>query len=344
MKKITVIVPIYNVEKYIRTCFDSLLKQTMKDFVVLAINDGSPYHEQVIIDEYCQQYPILFKGIQKENGGYGSVLQLAIEQLETEYFLICDPDDFLADDALEHLLTLAEVSNADITIGAKNFIYNDDPIGDYDASYNKGYTTLKTNTVYNKDNSAFNDLFFVDPSPHSKLYRRSLAKNIKFPTKVGYTDNLLFYISLLNANKVLYTDKTCAYYLVDRIGNTMTDVRTAAFLGQIKVFKTIVDQASSLKPTSMFYYRMFESFNFLLEQSRRLKGNKEEYKQSLTELYTFVECLIPFNKEIIPFIDKYSKAKFIAKWRYKQLLNEKSSKKAYDKIMSLMVSEFVEKE
>ena len=54
MKKITVVVPIYNVEKYVRICFDSLLRQTFKDFVVMAVNDGSPANEQVIIDEYAE--------------------------------------------------------------------------------------------------------------------------------------------------------------------------------------------------------------------------------------------------------------------------------------------------
>ena len=143
MKKITVVVPIYNVEKYVRICFDSLLRQTFKDFVVMAVNDGSPANEQVIIDEYVEKYPDMFIGVQKPNGGYGSVLQYAIEHMETEYFLVCDPDDYLSDDALEHLYALATDKNADLVIGAKSFIYEDSDDQDYDLAYNRNFVTLK---------------------------------------------------------------------------------------------------------------------------------------------------------------------------------------------------------
>ena len=108
-------------------------------------------------------------------------------------------------------------------------------------------------------------MFFIDPSPHAKLYRTDIARNIKFPEKVGYTDNLLFYISLLNSKKVIYTDKALANYLVNRTGNTMTDVSYKAMNGQILVFKTILTQAEKLTDVrDIFYYRMFESYKFLL--------------------------------------------------------------------------------
>ena len=63
MKEVTIIVPIYKVEKYLRACFDSLLKQTSDSFVVLAVNDGSPDNSQAIIDEYTEKYPKLIIAI-----------------------------------------------------------------------------------------------------------------------------------------------------------------------------------------------------------------------------------------------------------------------------------------
>ena len=65
MKEVTIIVPIYNVEKYLRACFESLLRQTSREFTVLAVNDGSPDNSQKIIDEYAVKYPDLIKGITK---------------------------------------------------------------------------------------------------------------------------------------------------------------------------------------------------------------------------------------------------------------------------------------
>ena len=68
MPKVTIIVPIYNVEKYVRACFESLRLQSGNDHVVLAVNDGSPDNSQEIIDEYTEKYPELFHSIVKENG------------------------------------------------------------------------------------------------------------------------------------------------------------------------------------------------------------------------------------------------------------------------------------
>ena len=103
MKQVTVIVPIYKVEKYLRTCFESLKAQTSDEFVVMAVDDGSPDGCGKIIDEYTAAYPGLITGIHKENGGYGSVLELAIKTCTTPYFMICDPDDTLQPNAVENL-------------------------------------------------------------------------------------------------------------------------------------------------------------------------------------------------------------------------------------------------
>lgn len=307
MKKITVVVPIYNVEKYVRICFDSLLRQTFKDFVVMAVNDGSPANEQVIIDEYVEKYPDLFIGVKKANGGYGSVLQYAIEHMETEYFLVCDPDDYLSDDALQHLYDLAIKKEADLVIGAKSFIYEDADDQDYDLAYNKRYVTLKNEEVYVKSQKEVRDLLFVDPSPHSKLYRRELAKKIVFPTKVGYTDNLLFYISYLNAQRIVYTDKCCAYYLVNRTGNTMTDVKPQVIDAHVKVFTTILKQSEQCKDIpELFYYRMFVGYKFIWEQLRRITGGTEVLKEKAQVLYELVEAMKPYRAQINAGIKEFS--------------------------------------
>ena len=78
MAKVSIIVPTYNVEQYIRKCLDSLVNQTSKDFVAYIINDGSPANEVEIVKPYTEKYPFI-KSIVKQNGGYGSVLNKAIE-------------------------------------------------------------------------------------------------------------------------------------------------------------------------------------------------------------------------------------------------------------------------
>lgn len=342
MAQVTIIVPIYKVEKYLRDCFDSLLKQTSKDFTVLAVNDGSPDGCDDIIKEYVSAHRDVIKGIKKENGGYGSVLQLAIKECNTPYFLVCDPDDTLQPKAVETLLRLATVSRADITIGAKLIMKEGQDIREYDAAYNKAYTKLKTNTVYNRGSEDFDDLFFIDPSPHAKLYRTDLARDIHFPEHVSYTDNMLFYLSLLKAEKVIYTDEPLADYLVNRTGNTMTDISYPAMNGQIMVFKSIVIQAENIRTDipDMFWYRMFESFKFMLYQMKRMDGTKAQYEETLNYLETFLEKLTVHGKAIKPLYRKYNKSAVIERFRDEAMMNPKRYDSTYEGLKTKMVAEY----
>ncbi len=306
MSKVTVIVPIYNVEEYVAQCFDSLLRQTFEDFVVFAVNDGSPKNEQAIIDEYAARYPHRIIPIRKQNGGYGSVLQLAIAQAQSEYFLVCDPDDTLSPDALATLVSLAEEQQADLVIGAKTLVYSDGSPSQYDPAYNRRFATLTPGKCVERGSAQFEDLLFVDPSPHAKLYRRSLASAIRFPQKIGYTDNLLFYISLLNAQRVVYTDAACAFYLIDRAGNTMTDLKPKVIDAHAEVFMAVLDQAQSCREVpALFYYRIYEAFKFSFYQLRRIQGSSQQKQQHGWVLYELVKKLMPYRAQILAGQKKY---------------------------------------
>lgn len=309
MAKVSVIVPIYNVERYLETCFDSLLKQSYQDFVIFAVNDGSPDQSKIIMDDYKSKYPNQFVVIHKENGGYGSVLELAINQIETPLFLICDPDDYLASDALEKLVALQEETKASLVIGAKAFIYSDGKDEDYDPSYNKDYVKMIDSEVFLKGDLSFDKLYFVDPSPHAKLYTTNLLLGLKFPKKVGYTDNLLYYYALANANTVAYTSHLCAYYLVDRQGNTMTDLNAKVVDAHVEVFKTIIDEVSKCDNIApIFYYRMFESYKFIFQYLKRIEASPDELEQRAELVYSLLEKLKPYHSQIFAYYDQYSKS------------------------------------
>ena len=120
---ITIIIPTYNVENYIEKCLKSIEQQTYKNFEAWVIDDGSPDNSKEIAKKFVKK-DSRFKLKQKENGGYGSVLEYAIRNIKTEYFLICDPDDWLKKDALENLYKFARNNNLDIAIGDKYEVYS----------------------------------------------------------------------------------------------------------------------------------------------------------------------------------------------------------------------------
>ena len=298
MAKVSIIVPTYNVEQYIRKCLDSLVNQTSKDFVAYIINDGSPANEYAIANEYAEKYDFI-KSIKKENGGYGSVLNYAFEMIDTPYALICDPDDYLVDHAIEHLLNLMENSHADMVVASKNLIYSDNSEVVYDCSYNNKMVTLKDKKVYTRDANDFSDLYFLDPSPHSKLYKTELAKKVKFPLKVSFTDNLLFFICLNQAQSVVYSNEAIAYYLINREGNTSTDVKPQVIDYWLKVQTEILNQSKEINNIpDIFYYRMFETFKFVFNMIDRVHADKTVLKEKLSSTYSIFEPL-QAHKDVI---------------------------------------------
>jgi glycosyltransferase involved in cell wall biosynthesis len=101
--KFSVVIPIYNVEKSLRKCFDSILEQTYTDFEIIAVNDGSPDSSQTIIDDYVGRYPEKIKGYTKENGGLSDARNYGVKRADGEYIVFVDSDDYLASDMLEKL-------------------------------------------------------------------------------------------------------------------------------------------------------------------------------------------------------------------------------------------------
>lgn len=109
----SVIVPIYNIEKYLRRCIDSVLSQTFDDFELILVDDGSPDNCPLICDDYKSKDERI-KVIHKENGGLVSARQAGVEICEGEYIFNLDGDDHIAPDALQSAYEIIEKTNADI--------------------------------------------------------------------------------------------------------------------------------------------------------------------------------------------------------------------------------------
>ena len=88
MKKISIIIPVYNVENYLKTCLNSILTQSIKELQVILVNDGSTDSSEAIIDEYVLNYPNIFEKINKENGGQATARNLGIEKASRRVYLI----------------------------------------------------------------------------------------------------------------------------------------------------------------------------------------------------------------------------------------------------------------
>ena len=208
-KKVSIIIPVYGVEKYIAKCLDSLVNQTLDDIEIIVVNDGSPDNSQKIIDKYVKKYPDKVKSYIKENGGQGSARNYGIKYATGEYVGYVESDDYVEKDMYKKLYDKAKVDDLDIVVCG---------------SYNVVEET--ENKVVDLDKIIFDDKklnsFFGRMAVWNKIYKKKLVENMKFRSKVWYED-LDFTVNVLSkAKKVDYVNEPFYDYLI-REGSTMNN-------------------------------------------------------------------------------------------------------------------------
>ena len=122
--KVSVIVPVYNVEKYIKKCLNSLVNQTLDEVEIVVVNDGSPDNSQKIIDEYTKKYKNI-KSYVKENGGLSDARNYGIKRATGKYISFVDSDDYIRKDMLEKMYNYAIQKNFDVVVCDSINVYSD---------------------------------------------------------------------------------------------------------------------------------------------------------------------------------------------------------------------------
>lgn len=126
----SIIVPVYNVEKYLSKCLDSILNQSFQDFEIIVVNDGSPDNSQDIIDEYAKNYPEKIKPFIKENGGLSDARNFGIERANGDYLLFVDSDDYISPSLLSELQQAQSRDNADLIRFSAQAVFENGELGE----------------------------------------------------------------------------------------------------------------------------------------------------------------------------------------------------------------------
>lgn len=198
---ISVIVPIYNAEKTIRKCVDSLLAQTFQDFEILLIDDGSPDQCGAICDEYAKQ-DTRIRVIHQENQGVSAARQCGIDHAQGEYTIHADPDDWVEPEMLEELYKKAKEDDADMVI-----------CDFYENTY-KGQRYIKQQPTSLDSEVVLKELFDnLHGSTWNKLIRVNCFKkcNVQFPKTISFCEDLYVNAALL-LNDITVSYLNYAYY------------------------------------------------------------------------------------------------------------------------------------
>ena len=201
--KISIIIPVYNVEKYLNRCVDSILSQTFSDFEVLLIDDGSPDNSGKICDEYAVKDNRV-RVFHKKNGGVSSARNLGLDKAIGDYIMFVDSDDWISDDCLE--VCMKEITKNDLDALQFGFISVHDE---------KEIPQMKEQTqVYNGEQYINANNFNVCVG--GGLYKRYIIEDnsLKFPVELKLAEDQIFILNFFRyAKRIKYLNAAMYYYL-----------------------------------------------------------------------------------------------------------------------------------
>ena len=209
MPKVSVIVPIYNVENYIEKCLETLVNQTLEDIEIILVNDGSKDNSEVIAKRFLKNYPEKIVYLEKENGGLSDARNYGIPYAKGEYVAFLDSDDYVEKDMYEKMYTLAKKENSDMVQCNFYWEYIEEQkrkLGDLEEYQNKKEMIVKGRV------EAWN-----------KLIRREVLENpdIRFPKGLRYEDVEFTYKLVPFINKVSFIKEPFVHYV--QRGNSISN-------------------------------------------------------------------------------------------------------------------------
>ena len=244
MKKISVIVPVYNAKKYIKKCLDSLVKQTLKDIEIIVVNDCSLDNVEKILDKYKAKYKNVKIYTNRKNKGIGYTRNLGIKKAKGEYISFVDSDDYLDKNYYEKMYLYAKENELDMVVSdIKKVNETYDVIG-YERVEDFEISNLKTN---------YDLLLNINLGPTNKLYKRELFTDVLFPEDLKYEDLAILPKLISKANKMGKVNGVYYNYLIH--SNSETTSMNPKVIDILRVMNIV---NSDLKKLS--YYKKIKEY------------------------------------------------------------------------------------
>lgn len=192
MIKLSVIVPCYNVEKYLNACVDSILQAKIDDMEIILVNDGSKDNTLEICLDYKKKYPNLIKIVDKKNGGLSDARNVGISKAKGEYLAFIDSDDTINENFIKEMIEKAYAGDFDMVTCGVKMIYED-----HEVAVNPGYLT----DLIGKE-AIKGQMYDFYPAACNKIYKKELFKDLKFKKGVAYEDVEFMYRLLPNIKRI----------------------------------------------------------------------------------------------------------------------------------------------
>lgn len=294
MKLLTLTVPCYNSEDYMRRCVDSLLAGG-EDVEIIIVDDGSTDGTAQIADEYAKEYPSVVRAIHQENGGHGQAVNTGIRNAEGLYFKVVDSDDWVKEEAyLKILATLREIIGGDrvLDMMVSNFVYEKE--GAARKKVMTYYSALPRDEIF-----TWNQVKHFRKGQymlmHSVIYRTRLLREcqLELPEHTFYVDNLFVFEPLPYVQTMYYLDVNFYRYFIGREDQSVNEsVMIGRIDQQLKVNKIMIDyMAGRVIPNKKQRNYMINYLDIIMTVSSimLIRSGTEEALEKKKELWQYLK-------------------------------------------------------
>ena len=304
-EQVSIIVPVYNVEKYLKRCLDSIINQTYKNFKVICVDDGSTDNSLRILEEYANKDSRI-QIISQENQGLAQARNKGLEYVSTPYCYFLDSDDYIEPNLLEHAMTIFQNFDIDyFCFGSKAFIEDNNIIQNIDNMQN--YLSIKRDGLYNIN---FDIAKNTNIHVWNKIFKTELIKayDIKFIKNLLYEDIYFMWYYNFVSKKAYFETRVLHNY---RMRST-----------------SIMEEVTNNKKYQTAVHHMYNWHELMLRVSQDFKLFDKNYKNLLQLLDMYNRR----SKEFVPWDEKYkieklkqeylSEIQYLYKSKKEQLLKQ----------------------
>ena len=258
--KVSIIIPVYNVEKYVKEAVESAMNQTYKNIEIILVDDGSTDNSGKICDE-IEKEDKRIKVIHTKNGGLSAARNVGLETATGDYIMFLDSDDFLELDAVEHMYNAIEEKNADYIIG--NYI-NATEDGEKWEKPVFSYEEFREFRLSIED--SFNSFFIMNSSVCNKIFRKTFIEelNLKFEEGLPAEDAIFTTYCFIKSQRVFYIPKLVFNYRQRKGGSISTSCSTEYFEGINKAYRIIYENFRDNERLEYYRYFYGKSMNYII--------------------------------------------------------------------------------
>lgn len=318
--KISIVVPVYKVEKYISRCIESILMQTYEDIELILVDDGSPDNSGKICEDYAKKDSRI-KVLHKQNGGPSDARNTGLEIATGDYIMYVDSDDYIEKYSCEELAAIIKQYQADIVcFNLRNISEEDGHMMNNNGFYRNSDT--KSIQIMTYEEAMIDNLYrkSIRYEAVSKIYKRQIAQRIKFPVGMLAEDFATFYKYLKEATKIVSYDR-CLYNYVIRKGSIMGEKKAKLYADvyktEVQIYELLKDICRKKEEKVEAERRYFRSLAKIYAKLYKISEYQELEMTVKTKIEEINFSFLKFKEKVLYSIFLISKPLFV--WGMKKV-------------------------